>query len=124
MKSILLTTFILGLLSMTCLSQQKNDLICDTTLMDLSLQQSLNKLKPLDFKLNDPLKKPIKVHKYLVDSLLTLKQNFDLLNNFPSNEIQHAFDNMPVLKTEPTITMPTFVPDTTVEYSLLIKKIE
>ena len=124
MKLTILTTFLLGLISLSCLSQIKGNLnisLSDLTPTMDSLQYSI---KPLDFKTNQQTTKSLDIDKYLKVPELKDNKDYDFKNNFALLERHNSFDNMPCLKPDIKNRMPVLKPDPTTKYTLLIKKIK
>ncbi len=122
MKSIILMTFFLGLISMNCLSQDKNNLIFDSSILDLKITLPDNNLKKNDFKINYQTGKSTKFDKLLMIPELKTIKKYDLQNNLAMSENQNSFDNMPCIKPKINSFMPIIVPDSNSKYTLLIKK--
>lgn len=89
----------------------------DTSFSGLSLKHNLR--TPFLFENKDPgwlFYNPIQDIK-LSDQKLNIEQDL-----FANNKIMKTFDNMPCLNPQGFSPMPIFVPDSTVRYTLLIKK--
>ncbi|MCX6221934.1 MAG: hypothetical protein NTZ69_13220 [Bacteroidia bacterium] len=120
-KIILLTVLIIGYCLPT-FSQSNSQLQFDTTTVKFGFfngSKTLGHLDTIDFKqlLNNP-----EHHKYLLDPKLADKDvHFGQLSN-GRIKASHSLDNMPCLYPQGSFPMPICKPDSTVRYSLLIRK--
>lgn len=124
MKTLFLITFLLGSMALPSFAQKVYKLNCDTTFSSLSafpkldplnLANRLDKMK--SFKLQDP-REEIKAPNFIAE-------NFNGIQT-PSGSVQNQsrFDNMPCLKPGIIDRMPVWKPDSTVNYTIMIKKIK
>lgn len=120
-KILLLTVLIIGYYLPT-FSQSNSLLQIDTTSVKFGFfnnTKTLGHFDPIDFKqlLNNP-----EHHKYLLNPKFTDKDvHFGQLSNGKIKAPQ-SFDNMPCLYPQGSFPMPIYKPDSTVRYTLLIKK--
>ena len=124
MKAIIFMTFILGLISLSCFSQEKKDLKIDMCTLALSINNPTNKLKTPDLKTNYQIKKPIEIGSFLTVPELKNKQYYDFNKNIVMTDNKNSFDNMPIFIPKTNSVMPIFKPDSITKYTLLIKKIK
>ena len=125
-KIFLLTILIIGY-NLPTFSQfdsqlQNNRFQIDTTFKTLSLNNGTKSLSLSDSMnskkmFNNPLKDKRFLPLKLTDKNVSFGQNLNEIIQTPQ-----TFDNMPCLKPEGYFPMPVYKPDSTVKYTLLIKK--
>lgn len=120
-KMLLFTVLIIGYY-LPAFSQSNNQLKIDTTAVKFGFfngKRTLGHIDTIDFKqlLNNPGHQ-----KYLLDPKLADKDvHFGRLSN-GKIKVPPSLDNMPCLYPQGSFPMPIYKPDSTVRYSLLIKK--
>ncbi|MFB6343400.1 hypothetical protein ACE1ET_16870 [Saccharicrinis sp. FJH62] len=124
MKYIILTTFLLGFISLNCLSQLKSNLHISLSEPNSIIDFRPYSMRTLDFKTNQHATKSLIYGKYLKVPELKINKDYDCKNNFDLTDRQYSFDNMPCLKPDINSRMPIFKPDSTIQYKLLIKRIK
>jgi hypothetical protein len=124
MKSTILTTLLLGFISLSCLSQVKSNLNINSSDLALTMDSLQYSMRPLDFTTNQQTTKSLDFDKFLKVPELKINKGYDFKNNLALTKRQNSFDNMPCLKPDIKSRMPVYKPDSTIEYSLLIKKIK
>jgi hypothetical protein len=127
MRKILLLTILIVVLYLPTYSQfdirpQNNRLQIDTTFMGLSPTNklktpSLFENKNMGWLFNDQRHYRNYLYPRLSDKKLKIDQDL-----FTINKMTQTFDNMPCARPQGFSAMPIFVPDSTVRYTLLIKK--
>lgn len=125
-KILLLTILIIGY-NLPTFSQfdsrlQNNRFQIDTTFKTLSLNNGTKSFRlsdSMDIKkmFNDTLRDKRFLPLKLTDKNVSFGQNLNEIVKTPQ-----TFDNMPCLKPEGYFPMPVYKPDSTVKYTLLIKK--
>ncbi len=123
MKSIILIIFLYGTITMSCFSQIKYDLNFDSSALTLKLTAPANSLKTYDLRTANQKEQELN----LVNCVK--KQNLENEKNYNSerkvlNEEQTSIDRMPCIKPEIQSAMPIFEPDSTINFTLLIKKLK
>ena len=125
-KILLLTILIVGFYLPTYAQfdcrLQNNRLQIDTTFKSLSLKSNLKtpslfENKDLGWSFNDPIHNRKYLYPRLSDKKIKIAQDL-----FAINKTMTTFDNMPCVKPQGFFPMPIFVPDSTVRYTLLIKR--
>ena len=120
-KFFLLTVLIIGY-HLPMFSQTMNQSQSDTSLVKFGFNNSTKMLRHADsinFKqfLNNPL-----IHKYQLDPKLADKNvHFGQLYSAKIHT-PHPCDNMPIIHPQGSFSMRIYKPDSTVHYTLLIKK--
>ncbi len=120
-KILLLTVLIIGNYLPT-FSQLKSRLQIDPTFKNFSFNNStktFRQLDSIDFKrlLNNPANDKDLRYPGLADKNMTFGRNSVGIIETPK-----SFENMPCLKPQGFFPMPIYKPDSTVRYTLLIKK--
>lgn len=125
-KILLLTILIIGY-NLPTFSQfdsqlQNNRFQIDTTFKSLSLNNGTKSFRLSDSMnskkmFNDTLRNKRFLPLKLTDKNVSFGQNLNEIVKTPQ-----TFDNMPCLKPEGYFPMPVYKPDSTVKYTLLIKK--
>jgi len=120
-KILLLTGLIVGYYLQT-FSQSNSQLQSDATTVKFAfLNRTKTHLHIDTLDVNQLLKNP-EHNKYLLDPKLAIKDvHFGQLSNGKIKAPQSS-DNMPCLYPQGSFPMPIYKPDSTVKYSLLIKK--
>ena len=120
-KILLFAVLIIGY-HLPTFSQPKNQLQIDSTVVKFGFNNNPKTLRhadSIDFKqfLNNP-----PIHKYLLDPKLANKDvHFGQLSN-AKIQTPHPCDNMPIIHPQGSFAMRIYKPDSTVNYTLLIKK--
>lgn len=120
-KILLLTALIIGYYLPT-FSQMNRPLKIDSTFKNLSLNNSaktLNHFDTIDFKnlFNKPVNnKDFSFTKRADKNLILGRESIGIFG------AQKSIDNMPCLKPQGLFSMPIYKPDSTVKYTMLIKK--
>ena len=123
MKKFLLLVFLIIGYHLPTFSQSKSQLQIDSTVVKFGFNNSPKTLRhadSIDFKrfLNIP-----PIHKYQLDPKLADKDvHFGQLYN-AKIQTSHSCDNMPIIHPHGYFPMPVYKPDSTINYTLLIKKI-
>jgi hypothetical protein len=123
MKKFLLLVFLISGYHLKTSSQPKSQLQIDSTVVKFGFNNSPKTLRhadSIDFKrfLNNP-----PIHNYQLDPKLADKDvQFGHLSN-AKIRTPYSCDNMPIIHPQGYFPMPVYKPDSTVNYTLLIKKI-
>ncbi|GET32013.1 hypothetical protein PbJCM13498_08760 [Prolixibacter bellariivorans] len=123
MKTIVFISFILGFFTTSAFSQNKLSLKLDTTGIDVSAYTDLGRYSQMS-------KQQQMTAPTLAEVKKLLKENTQAkgLRNTPTPEniLQNntSYDNMPCLKPMLADAMPVLKPDSTVHYTLRIKKVK
>jgi hypothetical protein len=123
MKTIFFISFILGFFTTSAFSQDKLSLKLDTTGIDVSTYTDLGRYSQMSKQHQMTAPTLTELHK-----LLNEKAQASGLNNAqnPLDVLQNntSYDNMPCMKPMLADAMPVVKPDSTILYTLRIKKVK